>query len=56
VLPWLDVVRSIAPSEVMIYTIDRATPEKGLQKAAPEELNRIVELLQGAGLKANASY
>jgi len=56
VLPWLDAVRSIAPSEVMIYTIDRETPEKGLQKAAPEELDRIVELLHGAGLKASASY
>lgn len=56
VLPWLEAVRSIAPSEVMIYTIDRETPEKGLQKAAPEELDRIVKLLQGAGLKASASY
>lgn len=29
----------------MIYTIDRETPDQDLQKATPEELDRIVALL-----------
>lgn len=56
VLPWIDTVRGIAPREVMIYTIDRETPCKGLQKATPQELDRIVALLHDAGIKASASY
>ena len=31
VLPWLDAVRDIAPRQVMIYTIDRETPDQNLQ-------------------------
>ena len=56
VLPWLETVKKIAPREVMIYTIDRETPQQGLQKATREELDRIVELLQREGIKASASY
>ncbi len=56
VLPWLETVKAIAPREVMIYTIDRETPQKGLQKATREELDRIVSLLQSTGIKASASY
>lgn len=56
VLPWLQAVREIAPSQVMIYTIDRETPEHNLQKATPEELDRIGSLLTAAGIRATASY
>lgn len=56
VLPWLEIVRQIAPRQVMIYTIDRETPDQLLQKATHEELDRIVSLLQEAGLYATASY
>ena len=56
VLPWLNCVISIAPREVMIYTIDRETPQSGLQKATHEELDRIVTLIEKAGIKASASY
>lgn len=56
VLPWLDSVISIAPREVMIYTIDRETPQSGLLKATHEELDRIVTLIEKAGIKASASY
>lgn len=56
VKPWIEAVKRIAPREVMIYTIDRETPQKGLQKATREELDRIVELLTGEGIKATASY
>ena len=56
VLPWIATIKDIAPREVMIYTIDRETPVKGLQKATREELDRIVELLAKEGIKATASY
>ena len=56
VLPWLQVVKKIAPREVMIYTVDRETPQQGLQKASHEELDRIVELLKVEGIRATASY
>ena len=56
VLPWLEKVKKIAPREVMIYTIDRETPQEGLQKATHEELDRIVALIKDAGIPATASY
>lgn len=56
VLPWLEVVKEIAPRQVMIYTIDRETPDQYLKKATHEELDRIVALLQKEGLSASASY
>jgi hypothetical protein len=56
VRPWIETVKEIAPREVMIYTIDRETPQKGLQKATKEELDRIVAMLAEAGIKATASY
>ncbi len=56
VLPWLQAVKQIAPGQVMIYTIDRETPDQGLQKATPEELDRIAELVREAGIKVSVSY
>ncbi|EJX03405.1 radical SAM domain-containing protein [gut metagenome] len=56
VLPWLEAVKRIAPQQVMIYTIDRETPVKGLEKASHEELDRIVALVEAAGIPASASY
>lgn len=56
VAPWIEAVKEIAPREVMIYTIDRETPQKGLLKATPDELDRIVGRLAEAGIKASASY
>lgn len=56
VKPWIDTVKEIAPREVMIYTIDRETPYKNLEKATHEELDRIVRMLAEEGVKATASY
>ena len=54
--PWIEAVKEIAPREVMIYTIDRETPQQGLMKATPEQLDLIVKKLAEAGIKASASY
>ena len=56
VLPWLEVVKQIAPRQVMIYTIDRETPAPDLLKATHEELDRIGELVREAGIPCSVSY
>ncbi len=56
VLPWLETVKEIAPRQVMIYTIDRETPDHDLQKATPEELDRIGALIREAGISVSVSY
>ncbi len=56
VLPWMDTVERIAPSSVMIYTIDRETPAHHLKKATHEELDRIAQLLQMRGIQTSVSY
>ena len=56
VLPWLEVVKQIAPRQVMIYTIDRETPAPDLLKATREELDRIGELVREAGIPCSVSY
>ena len=55
-LPWLEALRRIAPQEVMIYTIDRETPEKALRRAAPEKLDEIARRVEAMGIKAQVSY
>lgn len=56
VLPWLEAVKEIAPKQVMIYTIDRETPSKGLQKATKEELDGIASRIRKEGLEVSVSY
>ena len=43
--PWMDIVRTLRPREVMVYTIDRETPMKGLQKYTPGEMKALVQPL-----------
>lgn len=56
VQPWLEAVKYIQPREVMIYTIDRETPDHDLQKATHEELNAIRDQVIAAGIPCTASY
>ena len=56
VLPWLEKVKEIAPRQVMIYTIDRETPDHDLAKATHEELDRIGALVKEAGFAVSVSY
>lgn len=56
VLPWIKAVKAISPRQVMIYTIDRETPDHNLLKASHEELDRIVGLLTKENIYATASY
>ena len=56
IVPWLDAVKTIAPREVMIYTIDRETPDQHLQKATHEELDAIRDRVIALGIPCTASY
>ena len=56
ILPWLEMVKEIAPRQVMIYTIDRETPAPDLLKATHEELDRIGEMVREAGIPCSVSY
>ncbi|MBR0274824.1 MAG: radical SAM protein, partial [Prevotella sp.] len=54
--PWLQAVREIAPSKVMVYTIDRETPTHGLEKATHEQLDAIKARVEALGIPCQASY
>ena len=56
VLPWIDALRRIQPREVMVYTIDRQTPDALLEKATPEELDRIRDMVAANGIPCSVSY
>ena len=56
VAPWLEAIKAIAPSQVMIYTIDRETPDHSLRKASPEVLNQIRDRVAACGIACQASY
>lgn len=46
---WMDIVRDLRPREVMVYTIDRETPQEGLQKFSVEEMKSLVKPLTDEG-------
>lgn len=52
---WLQIINYIQPESVMIYTIARNTPNKGLYKIPPGELTRISEKLEKTGITTHIS-
>lgn len=48
---WMDIVRELKPREVMVYTIDRETPDKTLEKYSVEEMQKMVQPLVDEGFK-----
>ncbi|MBO4469286.1 MAG: radical SAM protein [Bacteroidales bacterium] len=47
---WMEIVRHLMPREVMVYTIDRPTPQEGLQPFTQAELQKLVQPLIDEGL------
>lgn len=43
--PWMDIVRELRPREIMVYTIDRPTPQEGLVKFSEEKMRQLVQPL-----------
>jgi len=52
---WLELLKKINPKKVMIYTIDRDTPSKGLLKVSPEKLNQISTKVKNIGFEVSIS-
>ncbi len=52
---WLELVAQIAPRQVMIYTIDRDTPDKELQKIPRPEMEAIAERVKALGIPCSVS-
>ena len=46
---WMSIVRRLHPREVMVYTIDRETPMKGLEKYTVGEMRALVQPLIDEG-------
>lgn len=52
---WLNIIKEVHPKEVMIYTIDRETPEKNLEKVPLDELKEIAKRVEALGIKTIVS-
>ena len=39
---WKAIVRDLKPRQIMVYTIDRPTPQQGLQKFSAEQMRELV--------------
>ena len=46
---WMKIVRDLRPRKIMVYTIDRPTPQEGLQKFTPAEMRALVQPLLDEG-------
>ena len=52
---WIEALKSINPEKVMIYTINRETPVKSLQKIQTDILEKIAEKARNAGFTTTVS-
>ena len=48
---WMDIVRRLRPRKVMVYTIDRPTPEEGLEAFSVERMHDLVRPLIDEGFQ-----
>ncbi len=48
---WIILLQKIKPEYVMIYSIDRATPEQGIEKVSFDELSVIAKKVNMTGIK-----
>ena len=48
---WMDIVRRLRPREIMVYTIDRPTPEQGLEAFTVDQMHALVKPLIDEGFK-----
>ncbi|MCI6702463.1 MAG: radical SAM protein [Prevotella sp.] len=54
--PWLEALKVIRPQSVMVYTIDRETPAKGLKKADPSMLDAICRRVKALEIPCSVAY
>ncbi len=52
---WLEALQIIRPKQVMIYSIDRETPTKGLEKVCYETLDLIAARVRKVGIEVSVA-
>lgn len=52
---WIDAIKYINPREVMLYSLDRATPAENLIKIEAPELQFIADRLEALGIKTQVT-
>ena len=52
---WLRLVERIAPRQVMVYSLDRDTPCKTLEKVSREELEKIAARVEALGIPCSVA-
>ena len=52
---WLNILKEVRPRQVMIYTIDRETPIKSLQKITLPELQIIADRVRAVGFDVSVA-
>jgi wyosine [tRNA(Phe)-imidazoG37] synthetase (radical SAM superfamily) len=52
---WIEALKRIRPQKVMIYTINRETPVKTLERIPPESLQKIADKVRDAGFDVSVS-
>lgn len=52
---WLKIVEELRPRQVMIYTIDRETPAKQLEKVPLDRLKEIAQMVNDLGIDTNVA-
>lgn len=55
VMALIDAYKEVNPQEVMIYSIDRKTPEENLEKIEKTELEAIGKRIEAAGIKVQVN-
>lgn len=55
VVAWLRLVEEMRPKRVMVYSLDRDTPCKTLEKVEREELQRIAERVAALGIECSVA-
>lgn len=55
VLAWIELIKELNPREVMIYTVDRETPAKEIEKITVDELRKIANRVEELGITTNVA-
>ncbi|MBO4447421.1 MAG: radical SAM protein [Bacteroidales bacterium] len=48
---WMDIVRELRPREVMVYTLDRPAPVRGLEKFSADQMKEMTAPLAAEGYR-----
>lgn len=53
--PYIEALCRIKPRAVMLYTLDRETPVKGLEKADPKAMEAVAARIRALGIEVSVS-